>query len=84
MVEDASFVKIREISTSYNIGQLRNFGNWTVSVVGRNLLTFTDYSGFDPEVGISGGQSGSGLLNAIDAFTFPQLRTLSFVLNTTF
>jgi TonB-dependent SusC/RagA subfamily outer membrane receptor len=84
VVEDASFVKVREVSTSYNIGRLGNFGNWTLSVVGRNLLTFTGYRGFDPEVGIGGGQAGSGLINAIDAFTFPQLRTLSFALSTTF
>lgn len=84
MVEDASFMKIREVSASYNVGRLGNFGDWTVSVIGRNLKTWTDYSGFDPEVGISGGQSGSGLVNAIDAFTFPQLRTLSFVLSTNF
>ncbi|HEX5520920.1 MAG TPA: SusC/RagA family TonB-linked outer membrane protein [Longimicrobiaceae bacterium] len=86
MVEDASFVKLRELSASYHVGKLSGFGDWTVSVVGRNLKTWSDYSGFDPEVGIasSGGASGSGLLNAIDAFTFPQLRTVSFVLSTTF
>jgi TonB-linked SusC/RagA family outer membrane protein len=86
MVEDASFIKLRELSASYRVGQVANFGDWTVSFVGRNLKTWTDYKGFDPEVGAgsSGGQSGSGLVNAIDAFTFPQLRTLSFVLSTTF
>lgn len=86
MVEDASFVKLREISASYNIGRVSNFGDWTVSVIGRNLKTWSDYRGFDPEVGAgnSGGQSGSGLINAVDAFTFPQLRTFSFVLSTTF
>ena len=84
MVEDASFVKLREVSLSFNVGRVRNLGDWTVSVIGRNLKTWTDYQGFDPEVGVSGGQSSSGLVNAIDAFTFPQLRTLSFVLSATF
>jgi TonB-linked SusC/RagA family outer membrane protein len=86
MVEDASFVKIREISASYRVGRVANLGDWSVSMIGRNLKTWTDYKGFDPEVGAgsSGGQSGSGLINAIDAFTFPQLRTFSFVLSTTF
>jgi TonB-linked SusC/RagA family outer membrane protein len=85
MVEDASFVKLRELSLSYNVGRLANFGDWTVSVVGRNLKTWTDYSGFDPEVGVGGsGEAGSGLVNAIDAFTFPQLRSLSFVFSTSF
>ncbi len=86
MVEDASFVKLRELSLSYNVGQVANFGDWTVSVIGRNLKTWTDYSGFDPEVGAgdSGGESGSGLINAVDAFTFPALRTFSFVVSTSF
>lgn len=84
--EDASFMKIREVSASYNVGRISNFGDWTVSVIGRNLKTWTDYTGFDPEVGISGsgGASGSGLVNAIDAFTFPQLRTLSIVFSSSF
>ena len=84
MTEDASFMKLREVSASYNIGQVAGFGDWTFSVIGRNLKTWTDYRGFDPEVGISGGQSSSGLINAIDAFTFPNTRSISFVLNTSF
>jgi TonB-linked SusC/RagA family outer membrane protein len=86
-VEDASFIKLRELSASYNIGRVGVIGgDWTVTLVGRNLLTWTDYTGWDPEVGIgrSGGEAGSGLVNAIDAFSFPQLRTLSFALQTSF
>jgi hypothetical protein len=85
-VEDASYVKLRELAVSYNVGRVRNLGDWTLSVIGRNLKTWTDYQGFDPEVGASnsGGASGSGLINAVDAFTFPQTRTLSFVLSATF
>jgi TonB-linked SusC/RagA family outer membrane protein len=84
MVESADFLKLREVSASYNVGRIGNFGDWTVSLIGRNLKTWTDYKGFDPEVGISGGEASSGLLNALDSFTFPQLRTFSFVLSTTF
>jgi TonB-linked SusC/RagA family outer membrane protein len=86
MVEDASFIKLRELSLGYNIGPIGGIGNWTANLVGRNLKTWTDYSGFDPEVGVgaSGGAAASGILNAIDAFTFPQLRTMSIVLQTTF
>jgi TonB-linked SusC/RagA family outer membrane protein len=83
-VEKADFIKLRELSMSYNVGRISNFGDWTVSFIGRNLKTWSDYTGFDPEVGISGGTANSGLINAFDAFTFPQLRTFSFVLSTTF
>ena len=46
-----------------------------VSLIGRNLYTWTSYRGFDPEVGVSGnsGQAGSGVLNAFDNFTFPNI-----------
>ncbi|MFN8717730.1 MAG: SusC/RagA family TonB-linked outer membrane protein [Gemmatimonadaceae bacterium] len=83
-VEDASFVKVREVSIGYRIGSIGGIGNWTASFIGRNLLTFTNYKGFDPEVGNAGGQLGSGVLNAIDAFVFPNLRQFTFSLNTSF
>ena len=82
--EDASFVKLRELSVAYRIGRLAGVGDWSVSLVGRNLLTISDYRGFDPEVGLGGGTLGSGALNAIDGFTFPNLRTLSFQIGTSF
>ena len=37
---------------SFRIGRVGPVrGDWTLSVIGRNLLTFTDYKGYDPEVG---------------------------------
>lgn len=84
-VESTSFAKLRELSGSYHVG---NYGpaDFTVSVIGRNLKTWTRYTGFDPEVGagVVNSQSGSGLINAVDAFTFPQLRTVSFVISAGF
>ncbi len=83
-VEDATFVKVREVSLGYRIGRLAGVGDWSLSMVGRNLLTITDYKGFDPEVGLGGGNLGSGVLNAVDAFGFPNLRTFSFQISTSF
>ena len=83
-VEDATFIRLREVALTYNVGPLMGTGNWTVGVVGRNMLTFTDYRGYDPEVGRSGGQLGSAALNGIDYFTFPNLRTVTFQLSTSF
>lgn len=84
MVEDASFAKLRELLVSYNIGPVLGVGNWEVSVVGRNLFTITDYKGFDPEVGISGGETTSAAISAIDSFTFPGLRSFTFGVSTSF
>jgi hypothetical protein len=57
-VEDASFVKLREVAIGYSIPSsvLNGFLKGAIKganlkVVGRNLLTFSDYSGYDPEVG---------------------------------
>jgi len=94
MVEDASYKKLREASVAYHFGAIPGVrGDWTVSVVGRNLKTWTRYTGFDPEVGFGGvsgsggsgsNSSGSAVINAVDAFTFPNTRTWTFSLNTSF
>ncbi len=83
-VEDASYIKLREVNLSYNVGPVSHFGDWTVSFIGRNLKTWTKYKGFDPEVGRSGGDSGSAIVNALDYFNFPPLRTFTVALATKF
>jgi iron complex outermembrane receptor protein len=73
---------------SYRIGKIGGVGDWGVSLIGRNLFTITGYRGFDPEVGLSGGTqlngAGSAAINAVDAFTFPNLRTFTVGLSSTF
>jgi len=83
-VEDASYAKLRELSLSYHIGRIGGAGDWAVSAVGRNLLTLTGYRGFDPEVGIGGGDGASRAINAVDAFVFPNLRTFTVRVSTSF
>ncbi len=86
-VEKASYAKIRELLVSYHIGPIRGVGDWQASLVGRNLVTFTSYRGFDPEVGIgptAGGQVNSAAINAVDSFTFPNLRTFTVGVSTSF
>lgn len=91
-VEDASYAKLRELSLTYHVGRIGGVGSWDVSLIGRNVFTITKYRGFDPEVGIlgSGGAAatstaaGSGTINAIDAYTFPNQRTLTVALSTSF
>ena len=92
VVEKASFAKLREVSLTYKVGPVARVGDWTIGVIGRNLKTFTSYTGLDPEVGatsaVNGGSgtigSGSGLTNQVDAFQFPTLRTFTFSLSTRF
>jgi TonB-dependent starch-binding outer membrane protein SusC len=60
-IEDASFVKLREVSVVYNMPKkmAKSFASLDTLQFGlsaRNLLTLTDYSGLDPEVSNFGNQ----------------------------
>jgi hypothetical protein len=93
VTEDASYTKLRELNVGYHFGQIGSMGgDWSLAVIGRNLHTWTKYTGFDPEVG-SGAVSGTGsttngpgssAITAIDAFTFPNVRSVTFSLSTSF
>jgi TonB-linked SusC/RagA family outer membrane protein len=79
--EDAGFVKLREISLSYTFDQPwigRTLGMSTIDlrIAGRNLKTWTDYTGLDPEVGGVGGNINR--VNGYDYFNLPLTR--SFVI----
>ena len=69
---------------SYHLGRVGGGGDWDISASARNLLTITGYRGFDPEVGLTGGDGASRALNAVDAFVFPNLRTFTVRLSTSF
>jgi len=79
-VEDGTFVKLREVNLSYNIPSdaLKNtfIKSARISVIGRNLLTITDYSGADPEVADIT-QSGDLSSYKFDNFGFPATSTFS-------
>lgn len=83
-VESGSFVKLREVSVNYRIGPVGGVGDWNLGLVGRNLHTWTDFRGWDPEVGVSGGVLNSAALNAVSGFDFPNLRTFTVQLSTNF
>lgn len=68
-IDNGSFVKLREISLSYNVGAIGNlFKGLTVMASGRNLKSWDKYKGYDPEVN-AGGQST--ILRGIDFGSVP-------------
>jgi TonB-linked SusC/RagA family outer membrane protein len=82
-VEDGSYVKVREVSLYYTLSRdiLSNvlggfFKEFRLGFVGRNLYTFTNYSGFDPEIGTTEGD-GDSTIQAWDEFSYPNFRTIS-------
>lgn len=80
-IDDGSFVKLREVSLSYNIGKLKCFSDLSVSLSGRNLVSWDNYRGYDPEVN-AGGQST--VLRGIDFGTIPIPRTFSLGIHAKF
>ncbi|WP_175634658.1 SusC/RagA family TonB-linked outer membrane protein [Pedobacter ghigonis] len=80
-IDDGSFVKLREISLSYNIGKVKFVKDLTVNLSGRNLVSWDNYKGYDPEVN-AGGQST--ILRNIDFGSVPIPRTFSIGLQARF
>jgi TonB-linked SusC/RagA family outer membrane protein len=82
-VEDGSFVKLREVSLSYRltpeqlsgIPGLNRFSSIGFTLTGNNLFTWTKYRGFDPEVGKTGGDTGSAALARVAGYQYPNFRT---------
>ena len=81
-VEDGSYLKLQELSIHYNLNlSSLGFGNrLTIGVVGRNLLTWSNYSGFAPEVGHASSEGGSAVVTRFDGYSYPNFRTFSFIL----
>ncbi len=82
-IEDGSFVRLRNISLGYTlpprITDLAGASRLRVYVAAQNLLTFTGYSGHDPEIG------AYGALNVgIDRNIYPQARTVTMGINLDF
>jgi len=83
-VEDGSFVKLRELSASYRFDQpwvqRAGFESIDLRVAGRNLVTWTDYKGLDPEANLGGSEF---FTQGLDYFNNPQARSwvIAFTLN---
>jgi hypothetical protein len=91
-VENGSFVRLRDVTLSYSIANPFK-QKWVKNVVlvasGRNLLTFTNYSGLDPEATTAqdsqGNQTfGTGSNIGVDYFGVPNLKSYQFGINLQF
>lgn len=85
VIEDGSFIKLKTVSLGYNfssklLSQVK-IKSLRVYVAGQNLLTFTNYQGFDPEVNKFGSDA---LRPAFDYSVYPYARTITFGLNVSF
>lgn len=75
-LEDGSFIRLDNVSLGYNIKNLGLVKNIRVYVASNNLLTFTNYSGIDPEISTNGTSFGLDQYNV-----YPKTRTFTFGVN---
>ena len=81
-VDDGSYIKLREVSASYNFGSLiKGLSNLQLTLIGRNLFSIDHYTGYDPETN-SGG--ASSILRSTDFGNYPIPRTYQVMLKATF
>jgi TonB-dependent starch-binding outer membrane protein SusC len=82
-VEDGSFFRLRDLTLTYQLGSLINtkwVKNITINASARNLVTFSKYSGLDPEATTAGDSQGNRTVGAgvgvgADYFGVPNLRS---------
>lgn len=82
-VEDASYIRLQSVSLGYSLDDdlLTNLKikNARVYITGNNLFTWTEYSGYDPEL-----NSGNKLLSGVDRIIYPRSKSILFGFNLTF
>ncbi len=75
-MQDASWVRFRELVIAYTFpkawSKKLSISELTISMIGRNLLLITDYTGVDPETNLTGDSNGFG----IDFYNMPQTRSI--------
>jgi len=74
-IEDGSFLRLKTITLGYNVplDKKTGFTSLRLALSGQNLYTWTDYSGFDPEVNVGGTMNRN-----LDYSAYPKSRTYSF------
>ncbi|MCT4590231.1 MAG: SusC/RagA family TonB-linked outer membrane protein [Carboxylicivirga sp.] len=85
-VEDGSFVRLSTVALSYNLSSLsKQIGieGLKVSVTGRNLFLWSNYSGSDPVINHTGNSRGAGTYG-VDYLRIPSTRSVSFNITANF
>ena len=88
-LEDGSYLRLKNVMLGYSVpaASLQSITkgvvkNLRIYVSGQNILTFTKYTGYDPEVGNR--TPGSSLTNGIDFAVYPQPKAYQVGIQTTF
>lgn len=83
-IEDGSYLRLKTVSLGYNLPKflMKRWGmqNIRVNASAQNLVTWTNYSGLDPEVSVR----NTALTPGFDWSAYPRARTITLGLNVTF
>jgi len=73
-VEDASFIRLENVKLGYDVdvSKVKYISGLNLYITGQNLFTFTEFTGYDPEV------------NIVNYTNYPRSRTFTFGLNAQF
>ncbi|SOD89470.1 SusC/RagA family TonB-linked outer membrane protein [Spirosoma fluviale] len=81
-VDDGSFVKLREVALNYRLPNfVKGLNSLNIALIGRNLISWDKYNGFDPETN-SGGNAD--LVRGVDFGNVPIPRTYQVQLSASF
>lgn len=89
-VEDGSYLRLRSMQLGYSlpsaVAERARLGRARIYLSGQNLLTFTKYTGYDPEIGMNSNPNmARGLFGAgVDAEAYPQARSVFFGIDLSF
>lgn len=81
-VEDGSFIRLKNVEFAYNLELKKYIKTIRFFISGQNLLTFTNYSWWDPEINSYGGANSVNL--GLDHYSYPTSKTISFGLQVKF
>jgi hypothetical protein len=83
-IEDGSYLRLKTVSLGYSLPKflMKRWGmqNIRVNASAQNLITWTKYSGLDPEVSVR----NTALTPGFDWSAYPRARTITLGLNVTF
>lgn len=81
-LEDGDFIRLENVAVGYNFSfkEVKYIESLRLTLTGNNLLLFTDYTGMDPEINLSGGGANFGS----DMGIYPRTRTVGLGLSVKF
>lgn len=90
-IEDGSYIRLKDVTLGYNlpasVSQKLYIQNIRLYISGLNLLTFTKFNGWDPEVTRTGTRRDQTMLNVqqgVEYYSTPQAKGFTFGINVTF